>query len=258
MSLIKKLAFGSLLLTLAYCGSNNSSDEFQSKDQKIINGTAVESSSSPQIIELFIQFADGSNGICSGTVIGDNDVLTAGHCFVQPITSAQVVKGDGTVAEVSSVNIHPGYREDASVNAIFFDVAIAKTNIPLNLPVLGILASQSPQASEMIGIYGFGLDENQTSGVLRGGNMQIDQVTPNHIFAVFDNLSNTCSGDSGGPATYNVLDPSGNISAVGVVGITSSGSVEDCGPGDLSLFTNIQHPDVLSFIATLVPEAAFL
>lgn len=87
--------------------------------------------------------------------------------------------------------------------------------------------------------------------------MEVAMVTGNHIFARFDELSNTCNGDSGGPATYTVVDPNGAVSAVGVVGITSTGTVQNCAPGDLSLFTNLQHPDILSFIAEVVPEAVF-
>jgi hypothetical protein len=43
-----------------------------------------------------------------------------------------------------------------------------------------------------------------------------------------------------------------------LIGITSSGTVSDCGKGDGSLFTNVQGPSVINFIRSQAPEAAYL
>lgn len=247
------------------CGGGSSELKIKTPDtvmtfsnQKIINGTPVIRSDSPQIVKINLTFPDGTQGLCSGTVIGDNDILTAGHCFASGVQSANIERSDGSTVALSSVIIHGGYRVSGEVNAIFNDVAIAKSVTGLGLPALGIVVSKTVTSEDTIGIWGYGLDENQLVGTLKMGSMQVNNVTENHIFSIFNELSNTCNGDSGGPATLALNDETGAVSSVGVVGIVSSGSLTDCGSGDLSLFTNVQSEELQEFILRYVPEAVLL
>jgi secreted trypsin-like serine protease len=254
-SLKKFLSLSLIAGLLTHCGDAPTSEQNDPYiSQRIINGNEIDPTAYPQIIKLNLTLSDGSAGICSGTVIGSNSVLTAGHCFPSGIRSASIEKSDGSSVAITKVYVHPGYTENLVVNAIFNDVAIAKTSTPIGLPALGIIASQTPTSDDLIGIYGYGYDEDRNLGTLRSGTMSIDLVTDNHIFATFDDLSDTCNGDSGGPATISLTDATGQITAVGIVGITSSGSKSDCSQGDLSLFTNVQTPGVLNFIKKYAPE----
>lgn len=227
-----------------------------SGNQKIINGTPVDQLLSPQIVELDLQFVGGS-GLCTGTVIGPTHVLTAGHCITSSLISGSVSTAAGSVP-LRAAYRHPGYLESPELGAVFNDVAVVETVAPLNLPALALIASQEPPAESSIGIWGYGLDEDGNLGTLKTGTMTLSWVSPNHLAAVFDNMSNTCQGDSGGPATTALVDENGAVVAVGIVGITSTGSNADCSQGDLSLFTNIQNPAVLSFILGVAPEAVVL
>jgi secreted trypsin-like serine protease len=252
-SKITILTAASLFLT--FCGSsNNTKVTASTKDAKIIDGSEQDSLLSPQILRLDIVFNDSTTGFCTGTVIGTNSILTAGHCFAGGVKSATASKPDGTLLPITQAFVHPAYSVNDQVNAIFNDVAIVKTNTPLNLPVLGLLVSSQLSAGAIVSIYGFGVDENGNSGVLRAGTMELNTVTANHLISVFDGLSNTCNGDSGGPATYTQQDGNGAVVSVSIAGITSSGSLENCDQGDVSLFTNLNNPSIISFISGLVPE----
>ena len=236
------------------CGDGSSLNTSSgTRQEKIINGVPVLETDAPQILQLRIYGADGSMALCSGTAIGAEAVLSAAHCFVSTAIARVEVLGSGRVVQATSVNVHPGYV--AQVGALFNDAAIVHTGTPHGFPRLGLINSVVPQAGESIGIWGSGFDEAGQYGQLKHGEMILDAVTPNHLMSVFDDAQNTCNGDSGGPATYTLLDADGNVIAVGLVGITSSGSIEECTQGDLSLFTNLQNPTVLSFIQTQVPDA---
>lgn len=241
------------LFALQGCGGSASDSEQASFDSRIINGSEVALSDSPQIVRVDITFLDGSPGICSGTVIGTHAVLTAGHCFARGAQAA-AISGASGVLPVKAVGIHPGYSENTEVQAIFNDLAVLVTDTPIGLPALGILASRPMVSGDAIGIWGYGLDENDIAGTLKAGAMSVEWASPNHIASVFTDGSNTCNGDSGGPATASLLDEAGNVLAVGIVGVTSTGANEDCSEGDLSLFSSTQSPEAISFIQSIVPE----
>ena len=154
-------------------------------------------------------------------------------------------------AEVSGVGlaVHPGYLEDAGNQAIFNDAAVVELAQSVTVSPLPLLVSDPVVGGEIIDIFGYGLDEQGTLGVLQSGQMGVASVSPNHIVAVYgDSGSNTCQGDSGGPA----LQRSGFGPAI--VGITSSGTAgARCGRGDVSLFANVQNGTIASFIAAVAP-----
>jgi len=224
---------------------------------KVISGSAVEGDAGSQVVKLELKYSDGSIGLCSGTVIAANAVLTASHCLLDT-SSITIVANDRKISP-SKIYSAPGFREDSSVNAIFNDLAILKTSEPIGLPALPILASRSPANNETVTIYGYGLDESGDFGALKSGEMILSSVTSNHLFADYTGKgSNACNGDSGGPATYSVTNEAGNSVGVAVAGIISSGLKEDCKPGDVTLFTNISDQNAINFILSVVPEVSIL
>ena len=67
--------------------------------------------------------------------------------------------------------------------------------------------------------------------------------------------------DVASPAVIDLIAhrrPDAVFHLAALIGITSSGTVADCGKGDGSLFTNAQSPAVINFIRSQAPEAAYL
>jgi secreted trypsin-like serine protease len=252
MKIIAKITASGLLVGLVACGGggDSSGNKEVTVCPRIIKGQTCDELGSP-IVELNIINNKGKTSLCSGTVISSTKVLTAAHCFLSVSVNSVIVNAGGTFHEAVSYSIHPNVA--VSSNAIINDVALVQTGAAINAPTLPILVGTAPQVGDMIGINGYGLDESDNLGVLRGGTMKITNITTNHVIAAYTGeFSNTCNGDSGGPATYT------KNGKVGVIGITSSGIKTDCSAGDETLFTNIQSQSVLDYLADVAPEIGVL
>ncbi|MCB0337131.1 MAG: trypsin-like serine protease, partial [Bdellovibrionales bacterium] len=98
-------------------------------------------------------------------------------------------------------------------------------------------------AGETMVISGFGINSNDVDSVFRAGLMALDSFSTVGITAKYNGTgSNTCSGDSGGPL---LMSRDGEWK---LVGATSNGLLQKCGPGDTSNFVNLSDPSVKSFI----------
>lgn len=236
--------------------SVNGGDTQATVSSKIINGVPVDQTISPQIVQVNVYFADGSTALCSGTSIAPEYILTAAHCFNDAVLATSVVVA-GAELFGDTVVTHPDYFVNLEVNALFNDVAVL--HVPgLTIPSLAILSSVPVAEGAVVFSYGYGLDENAESGTLKNGPVSILFSTENHLFSEAFDGSNVdpCNGDSGGPAVLGFTDINGTF-AVGIAGIVSSGTVEGCAKGDMTLFTNLQNPSVAEFIRANVPGAVF-
>lgn len=224
---------------------------------KVINGQVCTGSSSP-IVRINILNSDGTAGLCSGTVIAPNRVLTAAHCFIVSDVISVSVQTDTQVVNAHNILVHPGVGVDGVNLAVFNDVAVVVTKRNLDSARLPIVVSQNIERGDFIGIEGFGLDENGNFGTQKGGVMKVSKVTENHIFAAYKGKnSNVCNGDSGGPAYLNIADA--NAPIVGIVGVVSSGNPNTaCLDGDVSLFANLQNSEILNFIIEAAPNAELI
>ena len=222
---------------------------------RIVNGSDCNAEGSPVVRLVFITRSNDT-GFCSGTMITGNDVLTAAHCFFGPIARVVMVSGkdldDSRNIEAADWSIHPGFSVGGTL--AFNDVAVVHLEFDAGLPTVPILSSQNVDDSEVVSIFGYGTNENGDFDFedLESGEMRVSDVTISHIGADFDGEgSNTCTGDSGGPAVSTRLGFSS------VAGITSTGTQFDCLEGDTTWFTNVASPEVQNFLRTVVPDASF-
>lgn len=217
---------------------------------RIIDGTECDTSNSP-VLRLDLTGVDGRVYTCSATLITPTQLLTAGHCYkVTDIVQTNVVVGTKKL-QASKVTIDPGYDDrTGSEGVIYNDAAIVEVSSAIDRPTVPVLTGGGVNEGDIISIFGFGVDENGRLGTLRSGTMEVTDVTGAHISALFTgDGSNTCSGDSGGPAIFS------RDGTAMVAGVTSTGTVVNCTVGDISRFTNTSDSDVASFIASAAPGA---
>ncbi len=203
---------------LGGCAGSGGGSE-QSLDRAITNGT--DDPGDPAVVALV---DDNGDAYCTGTLITPAAVLTAAHCL-DGDPPARIFFGatpgvGGESVPVMQVRQHPAYDPTTHVNDLGVVVLAASPDVE---PVQVYAAAFDPSyVGKSIRLVGFGsastLDTTQPHK--RTGNSRIAHFT-NSGFTFAAAPSQTCFGDSGGPAFLNV-----NGADV-LVGVTSTGDL-DC------------------------------
>jgi hypothetical protein len=223
---------------------------------RIIQGAECSAANSPVVLVSVAPPGDFAD-ICTGILITPNVVLTAAHCMPGSLTGVNVF-ANGRSIPISRILIHPAYRIDTVQDLIFYDVALVYLSQPTLNNTLPLVTSRLVSVGEPMAIFGYGLDELGVQGVLRSGLMTISDVTETHISAQFTGRqSNTCGGDSGGPAVQRFIGNDGRI-VTGVIGTLSSGIDSSCAAGDVSTYININSPEIIAFIISHVPNVGLI
>lgn len=184
---------------------------------------------------------------CTGTLIGPRVVLTAAHCIDAFDSAAMEVWFGPAIYEVEDRRMvserlaHPSYRPGQADYDI--GVLVLATEAPTSARIAG-LSPNPPEsrAGETIRVIGFGTNETGGLGAKLEGEARIRSVSP-EWFELERAPSQTCHGDSGGPAFYQGGDR--------VMGVTSRGDSE-CAAGAKS--TRIDG--ALEFLGTMLDRAA--
>jgi secreted trypsin-like serine protease len=224
---------------------------------KIIQGTPVSPKNSP-VIKVRLRSQAG-RGLCTGSLITTNVVLTAWHC-VSGRPEDSTVEFNGREIAVNKVITHPGLQLDDAKGVIFNDLALLFLKSRVRATTLPIVRSVKVKKGNEVVIAGFGRDQNGITGFLNVGTILIDEVTPNHVVTFFEDgkgESNSCNGDSGGPALLRVRSSSGG-STLGVVGVVSTGSTTQCNFGDRTYYVNVQGSASLNFLKRYVRGVRYI
>ena len=251
---------------LASCGSDGEADNTgkcnaleltdATAAAKIANGTPCAGLSKSPVVVVLKNMPDGRTGLCSGTMLSPNKVLTAAHCL-EGASSVDILFGTNTdkfsFVTASSWNIHPAFTRNAN-GTLVNDVGIVHSPVSLPVPNLPILTSSAPQVGKKVSIFGYGVTTGTADdyGILRAGSMTIAGVDGSNIYASYEaSSSNVCSGDSGGPLLLQVNGQQA------IIGTTSYGNSASCSVGEVSTFMNLQSPGIQNFIRNVAPDARF-
>ncbi|CAH0686238.1 unnamed protein product [Spodoptera exigua] len=200
--------------------------EEEASASRIVGGSASSLGQFPYQAGLLADFAAGQ-GVCGGSLISANRVLTAAHCwfdgqnqawrFTVVLGSIRLFSG-GTRVTSSSVVMHGSWLPSLIRN----DVAVIRLNSNVALSSAGITINQFLSHVSLPVI---------TNAVCRASFPLI--VQDSNICTSGAGGRSTCQGDSGGP-----LVVTRNNSPL-LIGVTSFGSARGCQVGSPAAFARV-------------------
>lgn len=239
------IAVVSLALLLLPAGVAGAHGSGQSGAQaSVINGTLAASGTFP-----FMAAVESTEGLCSGTVVSSNVILTAGHCVLteenelMSPASFHVITGNvnrvspsRTISTVSRVAINPNYTYlEGSGTPIRADVAVLGLSQPIPAATIPFATQKQFLAGTPVVMAGWGRTTPAGSAplFLHYGSSVVQSSTfcasEEPLFLSAWNLCaldypdeeiSTCNGDSGGPL---LMEAPGTSNQPLQIGITSYG-----------------------------------
>jgi len=219
MNVIFRLVSAILLFTILAAPA--SADAGSGSSTSVINGEPAPAANFPYVA-LVVYLAGDEGGVCTGSVVSSNVILTAAHCVSQegtnqtlPSEDLHVITGTenglagGVISTVSKIATG-GYLASLHLN----DYAVLQLSSPIAAPPIKLAASAFWQAGTGATIVGWGrtVADHEPDLLLHYGRTAIQSSTYCHqeIGFAFDGSSElcfvdpeatyaVCNGDSGGP-----------------------------------------------------------
>lgn len=217
----------------------------------LLGGSPTDLSASPVALILTREY------MCTGLLVGRQEVLTAGHCIASAASDFVVIVGSEK-HQVSTVVRNSQFNVDAPATLAFIkhDLGMLLLSTPVtSVPPVPVLNDLPTTDGDTLSVIGRGANEQADSeqplGVGRRADFLVDDANGSVI--VTTNLvldSTTCPGDSGAPVFRSI---GGTLFAVGVVSAgtsftRSNGRCVSSGRG-LSVFVDLQSEFSKLFLA---------
>jgi hypothetical protein len=225
---------------------------------RIISGESCSETANEKtnpILKLILLDEEDNERICTAIMLSKKQGLTAWHCFEDEVFRAfiELPGNNNQRIEITKVSNHPLVEDRGDI--ILHDLSVFEIGKEIEVTRLPIDPTFQVENGEKLYIYGFGRASGSvpdSAGILRGGITVVTGSDENFIRALYtgqdDAQQNACVGDSGGPAFVIRND------ILQLVGVTSTGSIVDCGLGDESRFVNLTAENNYKFIASQVEK----
>nr|AUI10834.1 putative PQM protease precursor [Anyphaena accentuata] len=216
---------------------------------RIVNGTISKPGAYPWMVSIHESFKGKWGHVCGGSILNENWIVTAAHCFDQPVDANKHEiyaglyslrqKDDKNVQrlKISKIILHDQYDEDGFAN----DIALVKTATPINIKDSGgyvnaiclPAGATNPTGEATVIGWGTTYSDGPLSPELRevtlpfvdwqkckeiyGNNPEFKpvQVVPAMLCAGGKDGKDACQADSGGPMFQ--VDSKGVATLIGTV-----------------------------------------
>ena len=225
---MSKLLVSSSLLVLLCCASAAAGPSAV----PVVGGSPVKAGAFPDVVAVL-----APDGACSGTLVAPDVVLTAGHCTTEIKPEVVVIdtvdygKPGGEIIRVKAVYGYPDWENAFDVGALVLEHPATKAKPraiarACNAPASPVVGGPPPTVK----VVGFGLTTKSGTGdntKLNAASLRVTDaavhrrvrlqqaIAPDAEFAAGGGGTDSCFGDSGGPAF--VSTPSGVPALFGVV-----------------------------------------